>query len=397
MNAETNLIGCLFLTDHAPEIFSITSAEDFEDMLLSTVFSSARQYWQEHNVCDAATATTFTTEQMQIALECMNTVQTVSGWKTYAEAVRNNSIRRKAQTVLTSAVFEDMPLDDMRQTVENANAILTQTVSQKAYSLKSCISAFVNRIGKGKKEYIPTGYTMLDRELLIDRGDYIIIGGRPSNGKTALALNIGMNMAKCGRRVLFFSLETSEEKITNRIVAAQLGVPLAKIKTNDIQPGDINMQQLNILHKLPFYVVKTAAATVSKIQAEALRQKADVIIIDYLGLVNGTGESRYEKITQISIGLRQLAQATGITVLALSQLNRNSADTEPNLQDLRESGQIEQDADAVILCHLDKDKETSQINSFAAIIAKSKEGECGKIMLSFDGATQKITGVDYAH
>jgi replicative DNA helicase len=144
-----------------------------------------------------------------------------------------------------------------------------------------------------------------------------------------------------------------------------------------------------MLVKLPLSIVKASGKSVSWIRGEALRLKADVVFIDYLGLINGTGKSRYEIITNVSMELHNMAQQTGITVFALSQLNRNATGRRPTMADLRESGQVEQDADVIVLLH----RVNEDLNDMDVIIEKNKEGEVGTVKMKFWGGSQSFSEV----
>lgn len=228
------------------------------------------------------------------------------------------------------------------------------------------------------RRYMKTGYGMVDYHIHIDRGDYILIGGRPSAGKTSFALNIAVEMSK-KYKVGFFSLETSAKKIYERTAAFINAQPLSEIMDGDVRPVETQKYNLTVIDK---------PMSVDKIEAAAIKGGFDVIFIDYLGLITDTAKTRYEKITNISVGLHNLAQSAKITVFALSQLGRLKGDT-PTMESLRESGQLEQDADAIILLSKCGDEpEDEDIASVAADIVKNKTGQCGSVRFKFYKKTQ---------
>lgn len=152
----------------------------------------------------------------------------------------------------------------------------------------------------------------------------------------------------------YFSLETDPATLQARLIANQLYAPLSAVKNKTLSMNELD--RLADMKRWPLYIRSAAGKGVAWIKAQALRMKADIIFVDYLQLIHERGSSdRYNAITEISIALHELAQTTGILVVALAQLNRNAARAEPSNADLRESGQIEQDADAILLLSADGD------------------------------------------
>ena len=174
----------------------------------------------------------------------------------------------------------------------------------------------------------------------------------------------------------YFSLEIDPDTLTARIISNRLAVPLADVKSKTVPQSDLD--SLADLHKLPLFIRSASGKGTGWIKAQAQRMKAQVIFIDYLQLLTvSKAKDRYQQITSISIALHELAQTTGILVVALAQLNRNAAHASPSTADLKESGQLEQDADAILLLSADKEE-------YQAILAKNKEGKIGEIPLTFD-------------
>ena len=234
--------------------------------------------------------------------------------------------------------------------------------------------------------YIPTGIGPLDRNLHILPGNFILIGGRPSAGKTALSLQIAVEMAKQGRKVCYFSLETSPQILAQRIIANQLYAPLEQVKNKKVPA--IELDGLSKLRQLPLYIRSASGRNVAWIRAQALRMKAQVVMVDYVQIIRpDRSGDRYQAITQISIGLHELAQTTGMVVIGAAQLSRNAAHTLPTNADLKESGQLEQDADAVLLLGNAEDGRS------VCILSKNKEGRVGEIPLAFDKERQRFLEV----
>ncbi len=242
-----------------------------------------------------------------------------------------------------------------------------------------------------KPEYISTGLRVLDNNLHLVPGNFVVIGGRPSAGKTALSLQLACEIAKNGRKVAYFSLETDPDTLYARIIANQLGVPLHTVKNKTVSIDELD--RLADIKKYPLFVRSAAGKSVGWIRTQSIRMQAKVVFIDYLQLIHQAGaKDRYSAVTEISMALHEFAQSTGTLVVALAQLNRETARAgiPPTAADLRESGQIEQDADAIILLaqNVTTKKRPEQHYHFA--LEKNKEGNVGSLDITFQMETQQF-------
>lgn len=257
-----------------------------------------------------------------------------------------------------------------------------------------------------KENYYRTGFYKIDETVLISPGDYVVIGGKSHSGKTTFATNIMTNMAE-RNKVVFFSIETNKIKIGNKLISSKGKIELEKINKKLLSNEEEQrfLSASNELMKLNLEIVESGGMTLNQMFVKALQRQADIIFIDHLQLVtlnaNGRNLSMYEKITKISNELHSFAQQNKITVFALSQLRRAEQGRkvqEPTMSDLRESGAIEADADAIFLLHdpvtaLSEEEQAEQRKNFSKqkrhlIIAKNKEGRTGKIYLNFYGNIQ---------
>ena len=274
---------------------------------------------------------------------------------------------------------------------------------------------------------VPTGLRDLDDRLGgLHKSDLIIIAGRPSMGKTALATNIAFNAAKNIQEnnkkscVAFFSLEMSSEQLSTRILAEQ-----SRIKSNDIRRGRISEEQFDKfietsknISELPLYIDETPAISIAALSNRARRIKRiyglDMVVVDYIQLMkaNNIKDGRVQEISEITQGLKALAKELSVPVLALSQLSRaveQRDDKKPLLSDLRESGSIEQDADVVMFVYREayylqgkeprpatvehaewQAKMNEVINLAEIIIQKQRHGPTGSIMLEFEAMFTKF-------
>ena len=245
---------------------------------------------------------------------------------------------------------------------------------------------------------LSTGFTEMDALTSgLHPSNLVIIGARPSMGKTAFALSLALNAAvKADKTVAVFSLEMSYEDLLKRMLCS-----LAKINSQDLANGRITQGQFNKLAtcaeelgKKPIYIDDQGGATVLEIKGKLRRLKKqcglDLVIIDYLQLIRGTGrsESRVQEISLISRQLKELSKELRVPIIALSQLSRgveSRQDKRPNLSDLRESGAIEQDADLVAFLYRDEyyNRKSPEVNVAEVIIAKHRNGPVGTFKLRF--------------
>ena len=277
---------------------------------------------------------------------------------------------------------------------------------------------------------VPTGLTDLDDRLGgMHKSDLLIIAGRPSMGKTALATNIAFNAAKKiqedGRKstIAFFSLEMSSEQLSTRILAEQ-----SRIRSNDIRRGRISEDQFDKfietsknISELPLYIDETPAISIAALSNRARRIKRlyglDMVVVDYIQLMRAANfkEGRVQEISEITQGLKALAKELSVPVLALSQLSRaveQRDDKKPQLSDLRESGSIEQDADVVMFVFREayyierkepqpntvehaewQSKMNDVANRAEIIIGKQRHGPTGNVFLEFEPAFTRFKDI----
>lgn len=391
MNTHKILLGALLIRpDLAPYALPDLEIEHFPPDL-QPVFAALSGLWNAKGKLDAVAACARYPEQKTAILDCAQeceaeciriTRENVENWtqiiREQAALTQFQSLALQAGSALTT--FADLP--DLYS--QMGEALTLDREEQDFKPIGELVDNYIRRLDE-KTEYVPTGIAVLDRNLHLSPGNLFIIGGRPSAGKTALSLQIACEQARRGFRVCYFSLETDPDTLTARIIANRLAVPLADVKAKTVPQSDLD--DLAELHKLPLYIRSASGKGAGWIKAQAQRMKAQVIFIDYLQLLTASkAKDRYQQITSISIALHELAQTTGILVVALAQLNRNAAHASPSTADLKESGQLEQDADAILLLSGDEAK-------YQAILAKNKEGRVGEIPLTFDKPRQRFLAV----
>ena len=353
----------------------------------------------------------------------------------YSKIIYDMYVRRElikiSENIIDSAKINDLNISG-KSIIENSEKVLYDLAEKGSFnsSLIKFDEAVKQTIDMASSAYkneegivgVPTGLRDLDDRLGgLHKSDLIIIAGRPSMGKTALATNIAFHAAKkiqdTGNKgsIAFFSLEMSSEQLSTRILAEQ-----SRIKSNDIRRGKISEEQFEQfietsknISELPLYIDETPAISVAALSNRARRIKRlyglDMIVIDYIQLMKASfaiKEGRVQEISEITQGLKALAKELSVPVLALSQLSRaveQRDDKKPLLSDLRESGSIEQDADVVMFVyresyylkakeprpatveHAEWQAKMNEVSHLAElIIGKQRHGPTGNVMLEFE-------------
>ena len=391
MNTQKVLLGALLAQpDLAPYSLPDLDVEHFAPDV-QPVFAAVSGFWNSTGTLDAVQICERYPDLKTAVMGCFDewsaecvraTRPNVEKWTQLvleqAALTKFQSLAFQAGSSLTT--FADLP--DLYSKM--GEALTLDREEQDFKPIGELVDNYVRKLNE-KPKYIPSGIPVLDKHLHLAPGNLFIIGGRPSAGKTALSLQMACEQARRGLRVCYFSLETDPDTLTARIISNRLAVPLADVKSKTVPQSDLD--SLADLHKLPLFIRSASGKGTGWIKAQAQRMKAQVIFIDYLQLLTASkAKDRYQQITSISIALHELAQTTGILVVALAQLNRNAAHASPSTADLKESGQLEQDADAILLLSDDGEE-------YQAILAKNKEGRVGEIPLTFDKPRQRFLAV----
>ncbi|MBO6483965.1 MAG: replicative DNA helicase [Pelagibacteraceae bacterium] len=450
IEAEQALIGSILINnDIIDEISNIVNHKNFYDPLHSKIYNLIENLHNKGMIAnpitlknsfenDAALSEIGGTEYLVKLTRFSSSVkQSID----YAKIVHEKFVKRElvqiSETLSDEAVDEtiDKTGENIIQDTEKSLFDLAErgTFHQSFLKFNQALDQTIEMATNAMKSDhgivgVPTGLNDLDERLGgLHRSDLVIIAGRPSMGKTALATNIGYYAAKKilddnkKSSIAFFSLEMSSEQLSTRILSEQ-----SRIKSNDIRRGKVTEEEFNRLietsrniHDLPLYIDETPAITISTLSNRARRIKRlfglDLIIVDYIQLM-ATGSKRYDgrvqEISEITQGLKALAKELSVPVLALSQLSRaveHRDDKKPQLSDLRESGSIEQDADVVMFVfreeyYLERKepklgtiehgewqaKMNEIIGSADIIIGKQRHGPTGNIQVEFEGIYTKF-------
>ena len=447
IESEQSVIGSILLNNEIfDEINLLITSKNFYDPMHQKIFMAIEKLIYSGMLANPITLKNYF-ENEKDELNVPNYLVKITKFSTssrqaieYSKLIYDLYVKRElikiSENIIHTAKLNDLD-NDGKSIIENFEKSLFDLAEKGSFSsslvkfdeamkmtIEMASSAYKNEEGIVG---VPTGLTDLDYRLGgLHKSDLLIIAGRPSMGKTALATNIAFNAAKKiqndGRKstIAFFSLEMSSEQLSTRILAEQ-----SRIKSNDIRTGKISEEQFDKfietsknISELPLYVDETPAISIAALSNRARRIKRlyglDMVVVDYIQLMKASNfrEGRVQEISEITQGLKALAKELSVPVLALSQLSRaveHRDDKKPQLSDLRESGSIEQDADVVMFVyreayylqgkepriatveHAEWQAKMNDISHLAEIIiGKQRHGPTGNVMLEFEAMFTKF-------
>lgn len=428
--AEQILLNCLITNSETIKLtFKLLPIEAFyfknhQEIYKALIFMSKNQL-----SIDILSLTTFLQENgllkkiggIKVLLELINQASNLLYLQDYIRLVKEKFLRRSiiqlGYKMVNTGYVTNISLEKLLNKLEIemfnlTNEVKSQSIISSAQLLNNMFSELKEKFLNPKLPGLSSGFTTLDDLTQgFQKSDFIILAGRPSIGKTALSLNIALNIIKRSRLpILLFSLEMSKEQLMYRILSLETNINSVRLKNGKLYKNDwIKLTKIiKILSKLPFFIDDTADLSIQdirlKIKTILLKQtKIGVVIIDYLQLMQSSefkNKNRVQELSYITRSLKNLAREFNIPIIALSQLSRNvdnRIDQKPILSDLRESGSIEQDADLVLMLYrikginLNQNEKSSLIE---LIVAKQRNGPVGTIKLKFNENLTKFIELD---
>jgi len=422
------LAGVLINNDAVNQIMDILKPQDFYRESHIDLFEGMIHLYNNNEPIDLITLSQYLRNKNildkvggnEYLASLVDAISTSAGIHYHAEIVRDLSVRRKLIrecSLISESCFQgwqetDELLDMAEQSIFD---IAEEKVGEGFSSMEEVIKKSFRKLESvaehdGFVTGIPTGFTDFDKYTAgLQPSDLIIIAGRPSMGKTALALNMGYHAAeKTKKAVAVFSLEMSKLQLGMRLLGFNAGINATKLRTGYLSDGDWNRltESANHLSELPIFIDDTSGLSVLEMKAKCRRLvkkwELGLVIIDYLQLIQGrrSAESRQLEISEVSRFLKALAKDLNVPVLAVSQLNRKVEDRpnkRPQLSDLRESGAIEQDADVIAFIYRDEvyHPTTEENQNMAEIIlAKQRNGPTGFFRLTFEKEYTRFRGYE---
>lgn len=388
MDAQYSVLGAMLISPEiAPGVIQATEETDFDGACRS-VYRVIRELFLAGSPIDpVAVVGKLGKDYQPFLVQIMEIVPTAANWELYVKLCREQArVARVRSLAQEMSGIEDA--GKLRTLAEQASGLMVDKPGLKIVTMDDAQRDFYARHQR-KAEYLTWPVPDLDDVLFCEPGDLIVIGGYPSSGKSAWALQCAWHWAG-GKKVGFFSLETSAAKLFDRQMAAVAQIGMDRLKRNELGATDWESMAVRSaeISRRKLELIPAAGMTPADVRAVTVMRGYEVIFVDYLQLLDGGSDgSRQEQVAGISIALHTLAQSLGVTVVALSQLSRpQDKSKSPELNSLRESGQIEQDADVVMLLH--KPEKDNPAGNRELRIRKNKEGTCPTITLAFDGLHQ---------
>ncbi|MGE4158133.1 MAG: replicative DNA helicase [Planctomycetota bacterium] len=416
--AEASFLGCLILDPTlVGEVGHLVTERHFTVPAHVAVFTQLQSLYDEGKDIDAVMLSDALARSKSLPGEdpallvgtLMDSVVSAAHVHSYLDIIREkHAVRSLIETgnrILEDCYGDYGTPDDLLDRAEQAVFDLsTRRDSRESSSLKALLTQNLlqieSRSGEGLLTGLSTGYTELDEMTSgLQKGELVIVAGRPSMGKTSLALDIAEHVGLREKKpVLIFSLEMSEHQISQNMLCSHAKVNSQKLRRNYLSNEEMKRLSIGagVLAEAPIYIDDHGGTNIRELKSKARRMKArngiELVIIDYLQLLEGsaasTREGRVQVISEVSRQLKGMARELQIPVIALAQLSRSVESREgnrPRMSDLRESGSIEQDADVIILLYREDyyDPNTKRQGEVDLILAKQRNGPTGEVQLHF--------------
>ena len=429
LEAEQSVIGSMIMDrDAIVTATEMLHKDDFYHQQYGILFEAMSELFAKNLPVDLVTLQNKLKEKdvpseissLEFVRELLNAVPTSANIKYYANIVSENAIKRRLIRVMEDIENECYAGKESLESVldkteKDVFKLLNSRSGGDFVPIRQVVMNALEKIEKASKQTgtvtgIPTGFIDLDyRTAGLQPSDLILVAARPSMGKTAFVLNIAQYVAfHEAKSVAIFSLEMSKEQLVNRLFSLEARVDAQKLRTGNLSDSDWEqlVEGAGIIGDSRLIIDDTPGISINELRSKCrkykLEQGLDIIIIDYLQLMTGSGrtESRQQEISDISRSLKALARELHVPVVALSQLSRaveQRPDHRPMMSDLRESGAIEQDADVVMFIYRDDyyNKDTDLKGISEIIIAKQRNGPIGTVNLAWLPELTKFANLDH--
>lgn len=413
LQKEQAVLGGMLLSSNAiDEVQPILTKHHFANEMHAQIFEACLSLRENGKPADAVTVATHLQGDvpdpgaLTVGIShILETVPHAAHTLHYAELVRESHKRRTLLRAIREAQDEaknpgESTEDIIAKVESQLHSLLEDSVGTGATSIRDSLGNVFARLDRKDPPGLPMGWSKLDELYQLQPGHLVYVAARPSMGKTGLAANVAINVAKRGKRVLFFSLEQTVTEMAARFLSAWGQISGNQINRLDPSTDAERMEwlkQSSALSELPIDIDDDPDATVSRIAAKSRlwkrRYGLDLLIVDYLQLIDpeDTKVNREQQVATMSRKLKKLAGSLEVPVMCLAQLNRESERTTskvPRLSNLRESGSLEQDANCVMLIHRPEFYDhTDRPGEADVIVEKNRNGETGTVKLQFEKST----------
>ena len=398
--AQQAVMGSIFVDDACVgAVLARLREEDFTDSACRNAFAAVKRLFTAGRPVDPITvqdAVGGGAGWLRWAMDLMDLTPTAANAETYADIVREKAAVHRAHQ-LAQRIQQCPTREEVQDLAWQLFRCLADDGRDRRVSPEELARDFIARVtSKERPEYLPWGLPTADRMLYTQPGDLVLLGGYPSAGKTMLSVHMALAQAK-KYRVGYYSLETQPEKMADRIFAHMAGVDMKAIKKHSCSREELR----ELVRAANTFVTETPVAyyqgskwSAEQIAASAVAHREQIIYIDYLQQVRGPGRDAYARVSAVSQALKEFAQSARVAVVALAQFSRpekivvkgRQLMVPPTMAAFRDSGQLEQDADAAFL--LWPEDPNNNRSRRILKLGKNKEGEKFTRYLAFDGATQ---------
>lgn len=377
--------------DIVGEVIAECRADDFLNPNAKEIFLACRKLYTDKKLIDPVTVLQILgSGYRNMVADAMVCTPTVANWRAYAEVLREDAKVSRLQA-LGYQLADVRDAESAAALMQQLSDILCDKTDTRVVSFMQGFDDFYARHSTDTPpNYIKWGFSAMNDKLTAELGDVVVIGARPSAGKTMIAgqMVIAMAQRHPDYRIGIFSFETQNKKLYDRLICHLAGISFNDIKHNSLDlDAWTKISDASAYRNLKIDIIDAAGMTVSDIKAKSLAKHYDIIFVDYIQLVAAPWHrKRFDAVTEISLQLKQFAQSANVMVVELAQLSRPEKATkqnvEPRLSDLRESGQIEQDADIAMLLYADDPDDAKSDRKL--FIAKNKDGPLARMTLGFD-------------
>ncbi len=428
LEAEQALLGSILLDSQAfLSVASFLTAEDFFIERHEHIWLAFSRLQERNEAIDYVTISRELQDMGKLdeiggqayLTRLVNNTPTAMHAEVYGEMVARTSTRRKmlaaADSIRQTALDEELPIDKVIDQAEQALFAVSGNQTKREFvpievaasdyydELEKLLEMGVGTIG------MPTGFNDLDGLLGgFQKSDLIVFAGRPGMGKTSWILSVALNVARRGRRVAIFTMEMGVEQMVQRLISMETGINVGQLRQADISAREHTRltEAIGRISNLPIFIDDTPSISPVEMRTKCRRLQheygLDIVMVDYMQLMSAGRayeNNRVQEISYISRSLKELARELNVTVLSTAQLSRaveQRQDKRPQLSDLRESGTIEQDADAVLFLYRDEvyNPETSEFpNQADVLLSKHRHGPIGSVQLYFEKSYTRFKDV----
>ncbi len=433
-DAEKSVLGALLIDCEAAQgVFDIVTTVDFYSNRHKKIFDAANYIYTQHQSLDQVLLWEELKKRgdeekiggVDYLDELEDFMPAAGNAESYARIVREKGVLRGLHETCVSIVSNIYDSSEGSQTIVDSAETAILKVAEGNHTgneftpIKDELEAIFNQIENEVDTGLKTGYPDLDQMVIgLRPSQFVVVAGRPSMGKTTFCLNVIQKICESPtdgshpKSVAIFSLEMARQELATNLLCMSAGVDSTRVRSRSVSSEETNLlvAAAGRLHDKKIFIDDSPGLTVLSLRAKARRlhkkQKLDLIVVDYLQLMDGAGgESRQQEISTISRGLKGIARDLGLPVVAISQLSRKVEDRDnkrPRMSDLRESGAIEQDADLIMMLHrpeyyMDEDSaDTDKVKDLAKVLlVKNRNGPVGDVNLHFTKHLQRFDSQTY--